>query len=171
MKRKWEVGKRGQTQIIKIGPAGRGESPALDRRREGGRVGGMKKLLWVCLVGTLLAGCGDWSLDGNKVFYHENGQKKSEGLFKNGRHHGLWTYWYANGQKERETTYKDGKMDGPSTWWNEKGQKKREGHFLDGKMEGSWVCWFESEDVGEPRSKQLWIYKGGEVVSIDGRQQ
>ena len=58
MKRKWEVGKRGQTQIIKIGPAGRGESPALDRRREGGRVVGMKCFVSFVLVAGLMAGCG-----------------------------------------------------------------------------------------------------------------
>ncbi len=42
---------------------------ALDRRREGGRVGGMKELLSVLLVGTLMGGCrgsgDDPSTDGN----------------------------------------------------------------------------------------------------------
>jgi antitoxin component YwqK of YwqJK toxin-antitoxin module len=37
----------------------------------------------------------------------ENGQKKEEGIIKNGEKDGLWTeWWQQNGQKRVETTYK-----------------------------------------------------------------
>jgi len=40
--------------------------------------------------------------------YYENGQKKWEGTYKDGKEDGLWTYWDENGQKKSEITYKDG---------------------------------------------------------------
>ena len=55
--------------------------------------------------------------------FHENGKKRSEGNFKDGKTDGLWTSWYENGQKESEGTYKDGELDGLYTEWYENGQK------------------------------------------------
>ena len=48
--------------------------------------------------------------------YYDNGQKESEGTYKDGKVDGVWTYWYdrgpfehrQNGQKKVEVTYKDG---------------------------------------------------------------
>ena len=31
------------------------------------------------------------------TIWYENGQKESEGHFKDGKWHGKWTYWYENG--------------------------------------------------------------------------
>jgi len=84
--------------------------------------------------------------------YFENGQKKSEETYKNGKLDGLWTSWYENGKKKYEGTYKDGKEldsfntwdnngkimvkdgNGLNTWWYENGQKKSETTFKDGKV-------------------------------------
>tara|TARA_B100000676_G_scaffold257484_1_gene265326 strand:+ start:176 stop:526 length:351 start_codon:yes stop_codon:yes gene_type:complete len=38
-----------------------------------------------------------------------------------------------NGQKKWERTYKEGKWDGPQTSWYDSGQKKWEGTFKDGE--------------------------------------
>ena len=46
---------------------------------------------------------------------------------------GSWTKWYENGQKKSEGHYKEGTIDGLLTWWYETGEKKWEGHFVDGK--------------------------------------
>jgi len=43
-----------------------------------------------------------------KVSWYSNGQKESEGTFKDGLKDRKWTYWYENGQKKEEITYKDG---------------------------------------------------------------
>ena len=48
--------------------------------------------------------------------YHENGEKKVEGTLKNKKEDGLWTYWHTNGQKKREVIYKDGKRFSYKTW-------------------------------------------------------
>jgi antitoxin component YwqK of YwqJK toxin-antitoxin module len=46
---------------------------------------------------------------------------------------GSWTKWYENGQKKSEGHYKEGTIDSLLTWWYETGEKKWEGHFVDGK--------------------------------------
>ena len=35
--------------------------------------------------------------------------------------HGLWTSWYENGQKRSEATFADGKLNGVQTLWDEQG--------------------------------------------------
>ena len=82
--------------------------------------------------------------------YYKSGQKKEEGTVtgKNPSNwytrNGLWTSWYENGQKRYERTYKDGKKDGISTWWYENGQKEREATYKDGERDGLWTRWYEN---------------------------
>ena len=47
--------------------------------------------------------------NGPHIEYYENGQKMSEGHFKNGKKDGLDTFWHENGQKRSEDHYKNGK--------------------------------------------------------------
>ena len=136
--------------------------------------------------------------DGNGKFtyyWYENGQKISEGTYKNGRKDGLWTRWYENGQKENEGNYKNGKHDGIWTYWDKndgkgyKGKVERkvdeDGYFFnsysdgllipkshyrakDGKAEGLVTQWY---DNGNKKSEGT--YKDGREISskrwyIDG---
>ena len=48
--------------------------------------------------------------------YYKNGKQKIEGTLKNKKEDGLWTYWHTNGQKKREVIYKDGKRYSYKTW-------------------------------------------------------
>ena len=66
--------------------------------------------------------------------YYKNGQKKSEGVIKNGDSTGVWISWYENGQKSSKVTFKDGKQNGLVTAWHENGQIKYEGTFKDGEL-------------------------------------
>ena len=75
--------------------------------------------------------------------YYENGQKKQEGDYKDGKGYGLWTWWDENGQKEREGTYKDGKGYGLWTSWYENGQKY-ERNLNDGKRDGLTTEWYSN---------------------------
>ena len=70
---------------------------------------------------------------GVAVDKYENGQKKVEGTWKDGKEEGLMTRWHENGQKEAEGTFKDGKRKGLVTSWYENGQKKHEVTWKDGK--------------------------------------
>ena len=81
---------------------------------------------------------------GTAVYRQQNGQKHSEGTFKDGKMVGLWTKLHANGQKKSEANWKDGKLEGPATSWYESGQKMQEATLKDGKMVGLWTSWYES---------------------------
>ena len=89
-----------------------------------------------------------------EIGWYENGQKRSEGTYKDGEKDGLWTEWRENGQKRWEETYKgvdkygDPIRDGNWTEWYENGQKRREGTWKDGKFI-SQVCWDEDENKCE----------------------
>ena len=93
-------------------------------------------------------------------------------------HHGLVTYWYANGQKSSEGNYKDGKEDGLHSSWYKKGQKRFEENYKDGKLmyvevwkpngekcpvtnvkEGNGVVIYYNEDGSQMRRM---TYKDGE---------
>ena len=91
--------------------------------------------------------------------WHENGQKKREVNYKDGKLDGLLTLWYENGQKRGEVNHKDGKLDGLFTGWYENGQKKREINFKDGKQDGLFTQWYEN---GQKRGKAN--FKDGEKV-------
>ena len=54
--------------------------------------------------------------DGLHTELYENGQKKEEGTWKDGKKDGLVTEWYENGQKEYEKTYKDGELISSKEW-------------------------------------------------------
>ena len=54
-------------------------------------------------------------LEGRWLTSHANGQKKSEGEYKNGELEGLWTYWNKDGSiwNEQSGIYKAGKKVAP----------------------------------------------------------
>ena len=64
-----------------------------------------------------------------------NGNKKLEGSYKNGKENRKWTVWY-------EITYKNGKLDELWTQWNENGQKASEGTYNNGELILQ-KCWDE----------------------------
>ena len=81
---------------------------------------------------------------GLATLWHENGQKRIEANYKDGKRDGLYTSWHENGQKKGEGTYKEGKLDGPVNTWHENGQKKAEITFKDGKKDGLATQWYEN---------------------------
>jgi antitoxin component YwqK of YwqJK toxin-antitoxin module len=127
----------------------------------------MKHLLLMAFA-ILTIGCGEKKSDGvnqdeledrEGVFYlknsdspytgkyfefHDNGQKKSEENFKDGKPHGIGFSWYENGQKKVEANLKDGKPDGLSVYWYENGQKQAEINYKDGKPHGIGFNWYEN---------------------------
>jgi antitoxin component YwqK of YwqJK toxin-antitoxin module len=73
--------------------------------------------------------------------WYENGRKKLEGKYKDGKADGVWTYWYENGQKQAEISYKEGKKDGIATGWGENGEKEVELNYRHGKKNGIGTRW------------------------------
>lgn len=104
-----------------------------------------------------------------RIAYYENGNKKSEHEYKNGKKHGKFVEWYESGEKEAEGHYfedkdhgtirhwyKDGKTKGSGTFdrgtgtWTEyypDGKKKTVGTYKDGKVHGKVVGWNENGTI------------------------
>ena len=78
---------------------------------------------------------------------YENGVKKGEINYKDGKIDGLGSQWYENGVKQQsEVNYKDGRLNGLVTGWHENGQKKGEVTYKDDEMISA--KWWNSK--GEP---------------------
>ena len=86
---------------------------------------------------------------GEQFLFYENGQKKAEINFKNGKPDGLFVGWYENGQKMAETNFKDGKPDGLAVGWHENGKKKMEGSWKNDKEDGLHTQWHENGQKNE----------------------
>jgi len=52
----------------------------------------------------------DKPFTGKYVTYYENGQKKQEGNYKEGKKDGLWTSWDKNGNIIKTATYSNGEL-------------------------------------------------------------
>ena len=76
----------------------------------------------------------DTPFTGKAVSFYANGQKRQEASYKDGKHHGLWSWWYENGQMRQQINYKDDKKDGPFILWNEKGKEIRRENYKDGEI-------------------------------------
>ena len=60
-----------------------------------------------------------------KVYKNRMGGKKEfEGSCKDGKKDGLWTGWHDNGQKKSEATFNDGKLMNSEKCWDKDGIKK-----------------------------------------------
>ena len=82
---------------------------------------------------------------------YDDGKKKEEGIFKDGKSDGVRTEWNWNGQKGSEGNYRDGKQDGKATIWHENGQKSDEVTYKDGELI-SEKCWDEDGNECECRA-------------------
>ena len=82
----------------------------------------------------------DGKVDGSFTFWYENGKKSSEKHYKNNKRDGKWTSWYDNGQKSSERFYNNDKIEGIENYWYKKGQKFRELTYIDNKLisEKTW---------------------------------
>ena len=76
--------------------------------------------------------------------------------------HGPMTLWHENGQKRAEENYKDGKLDGPYTSLHENGQKRWEENYKDGKEDGLFNSWYEN---GQKQAEAN--FKNGKLVSAN----
>ena len=55
------------------------------------------------------------------------GKKAMKVFIRMVKKHGKWTEWYENGKKKEQKTYKEGKCKGYYVGWYENGQKSHEG--------------------------------------------
>ena len=102
--------------------------------------------------------------DGNMTTYwHDNGQKESEGLLVDGAKCDDWTYWYENGEVSLEELYnEDGELDGTSTFYYENGNVQTQGEYEDGQQQGVWIYW---DEEGGIKGKEL--FEDGECIESE----
>ena len=83
-------------------------------------------------------------------------------LLDDGIHVGHWIAWHKNGQKATEGVFKNGSAEGRWSGWYTTGQKRMEGELEDGEEEGRWTYWNEDGSVDTLKSG---VYKAGEKIA------
>ena len=84
------------------------------------------------------------SLEGSRIVRFEDGSKKQELNYTNGKKNGVFQRWYSNGQLEKRGNYKDDRFDGFFEAWNKEGQRKWTGSYREGKQHGEWILFDKS---------------------------
>ena len=57
---------------------------------------------------------------------------------------GLYQSWYENGQKKYEQEYVDGKLNGPSKLWYKNGQLRINVNYVNGERDGDFIEFYEN---------------------------
>ncbi len=99
----------------------------------------MKKLFSVAgifLLVCILTGC-----TRTKIQYWENGNKKSEMAYRNGKLQGVATWYYQDGKKHYEVTYKDDLLEGKAIRWYSNGKVQSEDYYSGNMLNGSSIDW------------------------------
>ena len=94
-----------------------------------------------------------------KESFHENGVKKMEAHYVDGKLNGSSTLWDEYVQKIIIVNYKEDKRHGLLTRWHNNGQKKIEINYTDDKRDGEMTFWNENGDI-----KKILTYSNGELI-------
>ena len=86
------------------------------------------------------------TFDGPFVAFYENGNKKKESNYTDGKINGISIEYYENGTKKQESNYTDGKINGARIDYYENGNKKRETNFTNGRENGALTEWYENQN-------------------------
>ncbi|MFC5048060.1 toxin-antitoxin system YwqK family antitoxin [Aquimarina hainanensis] len=78
------------------------------------------------------------------TFYHDNGQVRQEGFYKNKKLHGKWVSYDATGKKISMGQYNNGIKTGKWFFWNE--DKLSEVNYTDNKI-ASATTWSDKNNV------------------------
>ncbi len=76
-------------------------------------------------------------------------KEPAEGEIPKARH-GLWTSYYPNGQKQTQGEFRNDVPVGKFIWWHENGQRQAQGEYVNGTQQGTWITWYSN---GQRESK------------------
>ncbi|MBW6491448.1 MAG: toxin-antitoxin system YwqK family antitoxin [Lentimicrobium sp.] len=103
-----------------------------------------------------------------KEFY-EDGQLRSEGVYRNGNRIGKWRFYHPDGALEQEGNYNNqGNTNGLWKWYYSNGLVLREENFLNGNSEGIFTEFDENGDIiiqgeyVEGLEEGFWKYQHGD---------
>ena len=96
-------------------------------------------------------------LHGPAIYWYENGIKRKQTNYKQGKTDGILEEWYSNGKKSIEMNFESGKPTGKRIQWHPNGRKLVEGYYEDGVPKWSnpkkdykepfFYCWDESGKI------------------------
>jgi antitoxin component YwqK of YwqJK toxin-antitoxin module len=85
---------------------------------------------------------GRWPvLHGVRTTWHENGQKESEEMYRDGTLHGLATKWWTGGRMESVGEWRNGNREGEWTWWQPTGDLHSRCTYRNGHEVGRKTYW------------------------------
>jgi len=84
-------------------------------------------------------------IDGAWIIEDQRKTKISQWHFKQGKPHGIWTWWYPSGQKRREAVYVDGTLDGTVTEWYPDGRISSREEYLQGRKKANDVAYYRPQ--------------------------
>lgn len=102
---------------------------------------------------------------GRWTYWYDNGVKREELFFKNGKKEGTWTFWNRDGKKWKQQNYKNDLLDGPWTVWHPNGKKSIERNYVNDRLDGKYTKWNEQGKI----IQESW-YKEGKPVRLPPRQ-
>lgn len=85
--------------------------------------------------------------EGHWKNFFENGEVKSEGLFKNNRQVGEWKFFFNGGSPEQVGVFANGYFDGEWKWFYKNGKPLRIEEYVKGKREGKFMEFNENGDT------------------------
>ena len=74
---------------------------------------------------------------------YRSGEKKEQGMLKNGFKTGTWSSWNKDGKKRFTGDYLEGKASGGWIGYYPNGKKKYEGKYKSGLQTGKWIYYSE----------------------------
>ena len=79
-----------------------------------------------------------------RTFFWDDENKiiQSEGIFKEGKEHGIWKFWNKEGKLVRESEFYKGEIKGRVTYFYENGNKMNEGFIFKGIQSGLYKEWY-----------------------------
>lgn len=91
----------------------------------------------------------DINPNGYNVFYHQNGNKSSEGILVDGKPEGWWKSYNEDGKIISEGNRKNFLLDSTWTFYDNEGNKTLEINYKEGKKEGLRIQYWKDEYVVE----------------------
>lgn len=92
--------------------------------------------------------------DSSWVYFYPDGQKASEGKYKNGVKTGLWKYYNPNGKLVQKGIFRKGVIDGEWNWYFGNGQLRRTESYISGRREGLSV---EFDSLGKKVTECMYV--------------
>ncbi len=100
---------------------------------------------------------------GQECWWHENGSKLYEIMWKEGIRHGVIAEWHENGSKCWQAMLRHNEKQGVHTTWYESGGKRQESAWADNKEFGISTEWYEDGR----KAKEICIIPGEECAHIE----